>query len=183
MIPFSYGFGFGSGRSLIKLRSRFRFRYSKQLRFLPFRNTGLLVLTINRGILWDFFLCTVFNTASSAAPQMYYILLEVLEFSTQVLLLGQLASVRTVNSQWRRRIQLLYWLKPYYTLINTAPVHPSFWSPHPADKTPSKTPSEMLYVNLFHINHNTVPICELKNKYPKRVALATKYFKVLPWYS
>jgi hypothetical protein len=53
-------------------------------------------------------------------------------------------------------------------------------SPHPADKTPSKTPSEMLYVNLFHINHNTVPICELKNKYPKRVALATKYFKVLP---
>ncbi len=41
--------------------------------------------------------------------------------SKQILLLGRLASVRTVNSQWGRRIQLLYW--PYYKLINTAPVH------------------------------------------------------------
>ena len=28
--------------------------------------------------------------------------------SMQILLLGQLASVRTVNSQWGRRIQFLY---------------------------------------------------------------------------
>jgi hypothetical protein len=34
--------------------------------------------------------------------------LEVLELSMQILLLGQLASVRTVNSQWGRRIQFLY---------------------------------------------------------------------------
>ncbi len=34
--------------------------------------------------------------------------LEVLELSMQILLLGQLASVRTVNSQWGRMIQLIY---------------------------------------------------------------------------
>jgi hypothetical protein len=33
---------------------------------------------------------------------------EVLELSKQILLLGQWASVRTVNSQWGRRIELLY---------------------------------------------------------------------------
>jgi hypothetical protein len=33
--------------------------------------------------------------------------LEVLELSMQILLLGQLASVRTVDSQWGRRIQFL----------------------------------------------------------------------------
>jgi hypothetical protein len=36
--------------------------------------------------------------------------LEVLELSMQILLLGQLASVRTVNFQWGRRIQFLCWL-------------------------------------------------------------------------
>jgi hypothetical protein len=34
--------------------------------------------------------------------------LEVLELSMQILILGQLASVRTVNSHWERRIQFLY---------------------------------------------------------------------------
>jgi hypothetical protein len=34
--------------------------------------------------------------------------LEVLELSMQILLLGQLAGVRTVNSQWGRRIQFPY---------------------------------------------------------------------------
>jgi hypothetical protein len=34
--------------------------------------------------------------------------LEVLELSMQILLLGQLASVRTVNSQWGSRKQFLY---------------------------------------------------------------------------
>jgi hypothetical protein len=34
--------------------------------------------------------------------------LEVLELSMQILLLGHVASVRTVNSQWGRRIQFLY---------------------------------------------------------------------------
>ncbi len=34
--------------------------------------------------------------------------LKVLELSMQILLLGQLASVHTVNSQWGRRIQFLY---------------------------------------------------------------------------
>jgi hypothetical protein len=34
--------------------------------------------------------------------------LEVLDLSMQILLLGQLASFRTVNSQWGRRIQFLY---------------------------------------------------------------------------
>ncbi len=53
-----------------------------------------------------------------------------------------LVYAQTVNSQWGRRIQLIYWLKPYYKLINTALVHPS---PPSADKTPS----EMLYVKSF----------------------------------
>jgi hypothetical protein len=34
--------------------------------------------------------------------------LEVLELSMQILLLGQLANVLTVSSQWGRRIQFLY---------------------------------------------------------------------------
>jgi hypothetical protein len=34
--------------------------------------------------------------------------LEVSELSMQILLVGQLASVGTVNSQWGRRIQFLY---------------------------------------------------------------------------
>jgi hypothetical protein len=34
--------------------------------------------------------------------------LEVLELFMEFLLLGQLASVRTVNSQWGRRIEFLY---------------------------------------------------------------------------
>jgi hypothetical protein len=34
--------------------------------------------------------------------------LEVLELYMEFLLLGQLASVRTVNSQWGRRIEFLY---------------------------------------------------------------------------
>ncbi len=42
----------------------------------------------------------------------------------------------------------------------------------------------MLYVNLLLINLNTVPIYELKNKYPNRVALTTEYLKMLfPAYS
>ncbi len=94
--------------------------------------------------------------------------LEVLEFSKQILILGQLASVRTVNSQWRRRIQLLYWHKSFYKLTIQLQCTQAR-SPHPADKTQS----EMFSVNLLLINLNTVPICELKNKCQKRVTLAT----------
>ncbi len=41
-----------------------------------------------------------------------------------------------------------------------------------------QTLSEMLYVNLHLINLNTVPIYrhELKNKYPEKVAMTTKYY-------
>ncbi len=38
--------------------------------------------------------------------------LEVLELSMQILLLGQLASVQTVNSQWGKRYNLPAYLKP-----------------------------------------------------------------------
>jgi hypothetical protein len=42
----------------------------------------------------------------AATARMGY--LKVLELSKQILLLGLLASVRTVNSQWGRRLQFLY---------------------------------------------------------------------------
>ncbi len=51
-----------------------------------------------------------------------------------------MGSVRTVNSQWGRRIQLLYWLKPYYICANSSIQLQCIQvtNPHPADKTTSK---------------------------------------------
>ncbi len=60
-------------------------------------------------------------------------------------------------------------------------MHPSC-KPTSVRQNHKQTPSEMLYVNLHPINLSTVPIYELKNKYPKRVALAIKYLYILsPW--
>ncbi len=53
--------------------------------------------------------------------------LEVLELSKQILLLGQLDSVRTVNSQWEEAYNSSTDLiKPYYKLISSVPVYPSY---------------------------------------------------------
>ncbi len=64
---------------------------------------------------------------------------EVLELSKQILLFGQLASVRTVNSQRGRRIQLLY-CTDLNTITNSSIQLQCIQarSLHPADKTTRK---------------------------------------------
>ncbi len=63
--------------------------------------------------------------------------LEVLELPVQILLLGQLASVRTVNSLWGRRYNSTTDLSPITnSSIQLQCVQAR--SPHPADKTTGK---------------------------------------------
>jgi len=98
---------------------------------------------------------------------------KVLELSMQILLHGQLASVRTVKAQWGKR---------YNSSIDTNPNNTSTSiqlhciqaaSPHLTDKTTSK-PQPNCYV--YKSSPHQPPYCTyIWNKYPKRVALATKY--------
>ncbi len=65
--------------------------------------------------------------------------LEVLELSKQILLLRQLAIVpaqSTPNEE--EEYNSSNDLNPYYKLVNSAPLHLSYTSPNPADKTTSK---------------------------------------------
>ncbi len=92
----------------------------------------------------------------------------------QILLLEQLASVLTVSSQWGKRIQFLYWLKPWYNHINTAPLHPSFKTTS-SRQNHKQTPVEILCVSIFSSQPPYCTYTYIWNKYPKRGTLATKY--------
>jgi hypothetical protein len=104
--------------------------------------------------------------------------LEVLELSMKILLLGQLASVCTVNSQWGRRIQYLYWLKPNtITSIQLQCIQGS--RPHASSRqiTSKPQPKFCMYQSSLH----QPPYCTctfIWNKYPKRAAVATNYLSI-----
>jgi hypothetical protein len=99
--------------------------------------------------------------------------LEVLELSKQIILLGQLTIVSALstpnggegyNSSTESSIQLQG--------IQAR-------SPHPADKTTSK-PQAKCFMEIYSSTTSMqYPIHEFKNKYPKRVGLATKYLSLI----
>ncbi len=87
--------------------------------------------------------------------------LEALELSMQILLLGHLASVRTANSQWGRRIQFLYERKPLIkNIINTAPMHPSCKPTFGSQNHKKANPNRYIVLYLL-INLHIVPINEI----------------------
>ncbi len=93
--------------------------------------------------------------------------LKVLELSVQILFLGRLASVRSVNSQWGRRIQFLFWFKHYYNHISIAPMHPRC-KPTYGRQNHKQTPTEILYVPsshqpIYEINIQKEWYCMAKN--------------------
>jgi hypothetical protein len=97
----------------------------------------------------------------------------------QILLLGQLTSVRTVNSQCNggEGYNFSIGLNPYtITSIQLQCIQAA--SPHLADVS-HKQPKYCMYKSSPHINLHTVPKYEII-KYPKRVALATKYLRMDP---
>jgi hypothetical protein len=83
--------------------------------------------------------------------------LEVLELSMQILLLGQLASVRTVNTNWGRGYNSSTDSNPN-TISSIQLQYIQAASPHLADKTTSNPNRNVVCLNLLHINLHTVPL-------------------------